>query len=110
VFTAGTIPVVASGKSRALTANIPKHLLDAHRYTSIHHFVANGVVNGAFEFVVEAIILSHLVTVYGMKVIGQSGVGVTPSRHSLRNCSAREQDSLSAKYQSFAAGLTDLAG
>jgi hypothetical protein len=40
------------------------------------------VINGAFEFVVEAVILSHLVTVYVMKVIEQSGVGGTPSRHS----------------------------
>jgi hypothetical protein len=39
------------------------------------------VINGAFEFGVEAILLSHLVTVYGMKAIEQSGVGGTPSRH-----------------------------
>jgi hypothetical protein len=35
------------------------------------------VINGAFEFVVEAVSLSHVVTVYVMKVIEQSGVGGT---------------------------------
>lgn len=45
---------------------------------SIDHFTGNCVIDCAFEFVVEAISLSHFVIVYAMKLIEPSGVGGTP--------------------------------